>query len=71
VQLGAAVGAERVGRIGLEIGLALRAVEDVVRRVVDERRPELGGVPRASDVDRRRALWVVLGAVDVRPRGGM
>ena len=48
-------------------GVALRAVEDVVGRVVDERRAELGGVLRAADVDRRRALRVVLGAVDVRP----
>ena len=42
-------------------------VEDVVGRERDERRAELGDVLRAADVDRRRALRVVLGAVDVRP----
>ena len=67
VELRAAVGAERIRRVGLDVRLALRAVEDVVGREVDERHAERGRVLRAADVDRRRALRVVLGAVDVRP----
>ena len=61
----------RVRRIRLDVRLALAPVEDVVGREVDERRAELGRVLRAADVDRRRALRVGLGAVDVRPRGGV
>ena len=67
VQLRPAVDAERVRRVRLDVRLALRAVEDVVGREVDERHAELGDVLRAADVHRRRALRVVLGAVDVRP----
>ena len=47
------------------------AVEDVVGRERDERRAELGRVPRAADVHRRRALRIGLGAVHVRPGGGV
>ena len=71
VQLRPPVGAERRRRVRLDVRRALRAVEDVVARVRDERRAELGRVLRAADVDRRRPLRVVLGAVDVRPRGGV
>ncbi len=71
VELRAAVGAERMGRVGLEVGLALGAVEDVVAREVDERRAERGDVLRPADVRRRRTLRVVLGAVDVGPGGGV
>src|SRR5690242_11631975 len=61
----------RVRRVRLDVRVALRPVEDVVGREVDERRTELGGVLRPSDVDRRRLLRIRLRPVDVRPRRGM
>jgi hypothetical protein len=67
VQLRPAVDGLRVRPVRLEVRLALAAVEDVVGRVVDERRAERGDVRRAADVDRGRALRIVLGAVDVGP----
>ena len=69
VELRPAVHRLRVGRVRLEIRLALAAVEHVVGREVDERRPELDRVLRAADVDRRGLLRIALGPVDVRPRG--
>ena len=71
VQLRAAVGAERVRRVRLDVRLALRPVEDVVAREVDERQAERGDVLRAADVDGGRALRVVLGPVHVRPGRGV
>ena len=71
VQLRTAVRAERGRSVRLDVRRGLASVEDVVARVVDEWRSELGGVADAADVDRRRALRVVLGAVDVRPGGGV
>ena len=53
------------------VRLALAAVEDVVARVVDERHTERGDVGRPAHVDRGRGLRLVLGTVDVRPRGGV
>jgi hypothetical protein len=50
VQLRAAVRGQRARRIGLDVRLALRAVEDVIGRVVDERRAELRCMTRAADV---------------------
>jgi hypothetical protein len=68
VQLRAPVGRERIRCVRLDVRLVLAAVENVVRRVVDEGRPELRDVPRAADVYRRRPLRVVLRPVHVRPR---
>ena len=59
------------GRVRLDVRRALPAVEHVVGRERDERRAERGGVRRAADVGGRRALGVVLGPVDVRPRRRM
>ena len=70
-ELRAAVHRLRVRRVGLDVRLALRPVEDVVRRVRDERQAELGRVLCAADVDRRGALRILLRAVDVRPRRGV
>ena len=71
VELRAPVRGERVRPVRLDVRRALAPVEDVVGRVVDERRAERGRVLRPADVHRRGALRVVLGAVDVRPRGGV
>ncbi len=62
-----AVGGQGVRAVGLDVRLALAAVEDVVRRVVDDRSAERDGVRRPADIDRGRALGIVLGTVDVRP----
>ena len=59
------------GPVGLDVRRPLSPVEDVVGREVHERRAQLGRVARAAHVRRRRALGIVLGAVDVRPRGGV
>ena len=67
VGLRAAVGRERVRRVRLDVRRPLLPVEDVIGRVVDER-AELGSMLRAADVNRCRALRIVLGAVDVGPR---
>ena len=69
VQLRPPVRGLRVRPVRLHVRLALASVEDVVGRVVDERRAEGGDVRGAADVDRGRALRIVLGAVDVRPGG--
>ncbi len=69
VKLRAPVRRHGVGPIGLDVRLALATVEDVVGRVVDERRAERGDVLRAPDVDGGGFLRVGLGAVDVGPRG--
>src|SRR5206468_5596742 len=55
----------------LDVRLALRAVEDVVGGVVDDRRAERGHVARAGDVDELCSGRVGLRAVDVRPRGSV
>ena len=49
-ELGAAVGGERCSRVGLEVRLALGAVEDVVGGEVDDGSAERGDVARALDV---------------------
>ena len=59
------------GRSDSTYGERFAPVEDVVGRERHERRAELGRMTRAADVRRRRALRVVLGAVHVRPRGGV
>ena len=69
VQLRPPVGGARRRRVGLDVRRAFRPVEDVVRRVRDERRAERRRVSRAADVHGGGALRVVLGPVDVRPRG--
>ena len=71
VQLRPPVDAERRRRVGLDVRLALRPVEDVVARPDDERCAELGRVLHPADVDRSRLLRLVLRAVDVRPGGGV
>ena len=58
-------------RVRLHVRRPLAPVEDVVRREVDERRAELGGVRGAADVHGRGPLRVVLGAVHVRPGRGV
>jgi hypothetical protein len=55
----------RVRAVGLDVRVALGAVEDVVGRVVDDRGAERRCVRRPADVDRRCALRIVLGTVDV------
>ena len=66
-----AVRRERVRRVRLDVRLALRPVEDVVRRERDERRAERRDVRRAADVHRGGALRIALGAVDVGPGRGV
>ena len=70
-ELRAAVDALRAGAVALDVRGALRPVEDVVGGVVDERLADRCHVLRAADVRDRGALRVVLGAVDVRPGGGV
>ena len=53
VQLRPAVHRQRVRRVRLDVRRALRPVEDVVGREVDERGAELGRVLRAADVHGR------------------
>ena len=48
-------------------GVALRPVEDVVGRQVTSGTPSAAACCVAADIDRRRALGIVLRAVDVRP----
>src|SRR5437016_6019953 len=67
VQLRPPVSGHRVHGVRLDVRRPFRAVEDVVRGEVDERRSECGDVSRASDVDGRRALRIVLRALDVGP----
>ena len=55
LELRAAVDRERARLVGLDVRLALRAVEDVVGRVVDDRHAERGDVARAVHVRRARA----------------
>ena len=68
VQLRPAVRRERRRCVGLDVRLALEPVEDVVGRPHDERSTELRSVLDTADVHGSRALRVILGAVDVRPR---
>ena len=74
-QLGAAVGRERRGDVGLDVGLARGAVEDVVARRVDDLGADARGgggeQRRALVVDPHRAGLVVLGAVDVGEGGAV
>ena len=65
------VHAERIRRVALDVRLALRAVEDVVGREVDDRRTECDHVPRPIDVHPPSALRVGLGVVHLRPGGGV
>ena len=53
--------------VRLDVRRPLRAVEDVIRGEVDERRPERGDVRSAADVHGRRALRIVLRSLDVGP----
>ena len=71
VELRPPVGGQRARAVRLDVRRSLAAVEDVVGGVRDERRPELRRVRRAADVHLRGPLRIVLGAVDVRPRGGV
>ena len=66
-ELGLPVDGERSRHIGLEVRLALPAVEDVVRRVADDRCAERDDVPRSLDVHASRFLGVAFRPVDVGP----
>ena len=70
-ELRAAVGRRRVGRIGLDVRVALVPVEHVVARDVDRPRARRGGrardVPGAGAVRGERIRLVRLGSVDVGP----
>ena len=74
-ELGAAVGRERRRLVGLDVGRALGAVEDVVGGDVDDRgadrRGRGGDVAGAVAVDGERRLLGLLGAVDVGPGGAV
>src|SRR4029077_285729 len=74
-QLGARVGGERRGLVGLHIRRALLAVEDVVGGHVEHRGPDLtrggGGVARPGAVDREGLVLGLLGTVDVGPGGAV
>ena len=71
VELRAAVGRERARAVGLDVRLALAAVEDVVGRVRDDRRSERGRVRRPADVHGRSALGIRLRPVHVGPGRGV
>ena len=71
VELRPSVGGLRVRPVRLDVRLLRAAIEDVVGRVVDERRAEGGDVRRPAHVDGGGGLRIGLGAVDVRPRGGV
>src|SRR5207248_6066168 len=66
-----AIGRERLCRVGLQVRLALRPVEDVVAGDVNRpgarRRGRPSNVPGASAVDLEGFIEGGLGAVDVRP----
>ena len=70
-ELRLAVGRDRVDGVGLQVGLGLGAVEDVVGRREHDLAAGRGGgrgeVARAESVHHRRLVQVALGAVDVRP----
>ena len=72
-QLRSPVHRQRPRRVGLEIRLALDAVEHVVTRDVDHPRAAPRGrtrhVPGAGAVDGEGPILIGLGAVDVSPRG--
>src|SRR5204863_2132915 len=59
-----AVDRERPRLVRLDVRLALRAVEDVVGRVADDRHVLRHDVASARDVDELRAGRVGLGAID-------
>ncbi len=71
VQLRPAVGRERIRSVRLDVRVALRAVEDVVGGVVDDRSAELRGMGRPADVDGRCVLRMRLCSIDIGPRGRM
>src|SRR5438552_3449460 len=66
-ELRPAVDRERVRLVRLDVRLALRPVEDVVGREIDNRRAERDHVARAGDVDRLRPGRVRLRPVHVGP----
>ncbi len=74
-ELGAAVGRERRRLVGLDVGRALAAVEDVVAGDVDDAGADRGrgggDVAGAGAVDRKRGLLGLLGPVDVGPGGAV
>ncbi len=74
-KLGAAIGVNRVRRVGLDIRLALRAVEDFVGADVDERGARVaageGDVAGAEAVDAIRQVGVVFAAAGVGESGGV
>ncbi len=70
-ELRAAVRREGVRAVRLDVRLALPAVEDVVARERHERETECGDIRRPADVHGSSALGIVLGTVDVGPRGRM
>src|SRR5215211_2041581 len=77
-ELRAPVRRERIRLVRLDVGLPLRAVEDVVGRVVDDRSPQLDHVARAADVHGGRERFPLLApstsvqaaAWRTRPGGG-
>lgn len=71
VELRAAIGRSRIDGVGLGVRLALLPGEHVVGREHDEGSPELRRMLRPAHVHLRRALRIILGAVDVRPRRGV
>ena len=74
-ELGPAVGGERRRLVGLDVWLALGAVEDVVAGDVDDAGAAgcggRGDVPRPVAIDGHRRLLGLLGAVDVGPGGAV
>ena len=60
LELRRAVDRERVRHVGLDVRLALRPVEDVVGRVVDDGRAELDDAPRAERRSRSRSPGRIL-----------
>ena len=69
LELRPSVDGERLRLVRLDVRLALRPVEDVVGRVVDDRHAEGDYVARPADVDCLRSGGICLGAVDVGPSG--
>ena len=74
-ELGHAVGTDRIRRVGLRVGEALRAVEDVVCRELHERRAErLAGIGQRAHrlgVQRECAARLVLRRIHGVPRRGV
>ena len=70
LQLGSAIGVQRIRRIVLGIGRRLRAVEDVVCREIDkigaDRRCRLCHPARAFGIDGQGRVWIALTPIHIR-----